>query len=472
MKPKSPSVVLVEFNELTPRLMSQFMGAGHLPNFKRLYDESRVYVTDAEEQGENLNPWVQWVTIHSGLAAAEHGITQLADGHRLQTKAVWDILSEAGHSVWVCGSMNARYDQPLNGYLLPDPWSTGLRPFPENEFSAYYKFVRSSVQEHTDRTAPLSKADAVRFLAFMASHGLSPTTVAMTLKQIWTERVSGQSHWKRAALLDRFQWDVFRHYYRRLRPDFSTFFINSTAHFQHTYWREFEPQLFEVKPSDADQRDHAGAILYGYKNMDDLLGRIMRLAGDDATLIYCTGLSQQPYLKHESAGARHYYRIKSPALLTERLGVRHRHTYHPVMAEQFCLRFDSASDAADSLAELRKHRVGARCAFHGEIHGNDLTVQCSQTSHLPSDTVITVEPDNRTIPFFDVFYETGAVKSGYHHPDGMMWVRSPDRKHEIHEEKVSLKSIAPTVLKMFALPCPEYMRAEPLTRIRDRVAVH
>src|SRR5262245_30456255 len=98
-------VILIEFNELTPSLMARFMASGHLPNFQRLYNESHIYETDAEEEGENLNPWVQWVTVHSGLSASEHGITRLSDGHRLGTKAVWDILSKAGYGVWVCGSM-------------------------------------------------------------------------------------------------------------------------------------------------------------------------------------------------------------------------------------------------------------------------------------------------------------------------------------------------------------------------------
>src|SRR5262245_7968748 len=114
-------LVMIEFNELTPSLMFKFMGEGHLPNFRRFHDESEVYLTDAEEEGEDLNPWVQWVTIHSGLPAEQHGIKRLSEGHLLNVKAVWDLLSDAGYRVWVCGSMNARYDKPLHGYLLPDP---------------------------------------------------------------------------------------------------------------------------------------------------------------------------------------------------------------------------------------------------------------------------------------------------------------------------------------------------------------
>ena len=52
----------MEFNELVPSLLDRFMKRGDLPNFKRFYEEADVYVTDAEEEGDWLDPWIQWVT--------------------------------------------------------------------------------------------------------------------------------------------------------------------------------------------------------------------------------------------------------------------------------------------------------------------------------------------------------------------------------------------------------------------------
>jgi hypothetical protein len=46
----TPPVLLLEFNELAPRLMDQFMAAGQLPNFKILHDESEIYGTEAVEK--------------------------------------------------------------------------------------------------------------------------------------------------------------------------------------------------------------------------------------------------------------------------------------------------------------------------------------------------------------------------------------------------------------------------------------
>jgi hypothetical protein len=65
--PNTQSVVLLEFNELTPSLMSRFIGSGLLPNFKQFYDESLVFTSVAAEREPNLEPWIQWVTVHTGL---------------------------------------------------------------------------------------------------------------------------------------------------------------------------------------------------------------------------------------------------------------------------------------------------------------------------------------------------------------------------------------------------------------------
>src|SRR2546425_3654690 len=93
--------ISIEFNELCPNLMERFMKAGELPCFQRFYDEAEVFQTDAEESGELLEPWVQWVTVHTGLSAREHQVTTLSEGHKVGAPAVWDMLSSAGLRVWV-----------------------------------------------------------------------------------------------------------------------------------------------------------------------------------------------------------------------------------------------------------------------------------------------------------------------------------------------------------------------------------
>ena len=126
-------------------------------------------------------------------------------------------------------------------------------------------------------------------------------------RQLMRER-GGKFKWKRVAIMDRLQWDVFRWYYRKLKPDFSTFFLNSTAHLQHKYWRNMSPSLFDLKPSRKEQGEYQSAVPFGYEAMDTLLGEFMKLAGDKTTLIFCTGLSQQECTIYDASGGKHFYR--------------------------------------------------------------------------------------------------------------------------------------------------------------------
>ena len=54
------------------------------------------------------------------------------------------------------------------------------------------------------------------------------------------------------------------------------------------------------------------------------------------------------------------------------------------------------------------------------------------------------------------------MKSGQHHPDGMMWIRTPSRNHKVLEEKVPLISVAPTILKLYGLDEGAGLAGEPV----------
>lgn len=460
------NVILIEFNELTPALMDRFIAQGELPNFARFRNESQEFITDAQATGEDLNPWVQWVTVHTGLDLDEHGIKYLSDGCDLSTPALWDIVSEAGENVLVFGSMNGRYDKPLNGYLVPDPWSSGLACYPPDEFETFYSFIRDAVQEHTNPDAKSSTTTA-QFVKWMATHGLSPNTVFRVLAQIASEKLGNES-WKKAVILDRFQWDVFKKYYKSSKPRLATFFSNSTAHYQHKYWRCMQPELFAAQPTDNEVASYGQAILFGYKQADELIGRFIRLADKDTALVFCTALGQQPYLGHEDSGGRVYYRLKDQHVLTK-LGLVSNYRFEPVMAEQFYLKFDTEEDAESAKTTLGGLRTNGAPTFHINPQPRALLVQCQQTGHVDPSVMISGGP--HACRFFDVFYRVDGTKSGFHHPDGILWIRLPSREHGVNDDKVSLRDMAPTILQMLEMDKPSYMSGESLLSGKERVAV-
>jgi hypothetical protein len=453
-----PRVIVLEFNELTPSLLDRFIAEGKLPNFARFRAESQVFTTDAEEQPPYLEPWIQWVTVHTGLSRCDHGVFHLNEGHKVPAKSrTWDAVSEAGRPVWVCGSMNVGAADSLKGAQMPDPWCTEVNPTPE-PLMDYFRFVQTYVLEHTNDRVPLSRSDYVAFLRFMLGHGLSSATVRDVVTQLAAE-VRGPERWKRVVLLDRFQYDVFEHYFRTLQPALSTFFLNSTAHYQHAYWDKMAPEAFGENPGLNDQ--HADAIRFGYERMDALLGRFMKLAADDVSLVFCTALSQQPSSDFSRADESMFYRVRDWRRFASDVNFREAFTSTPVMSEQFFLQLDSAATAeraAQCLAELRLDDGSPLMAV--EQKENRVFTGCGIHRTVPPTA--TVRAGDRAIPFFDLFYALDTSKPGVHHPAGVLWIRTASRKAAVTMTPVPLTAVAPTVLSLVGMPPAPHMRTPAL----------
>jgi hypothetical protein len=456
----SGSVIVLEFNELSPQLVKQFMEQGHLPGFSRLHTESKVFITDAEERAPNLEPWIQWVTVHTGLSFNEHKIFDLGDGHKLDCPRLWDLASQAGRTVWVCGSMNAGARGSIKGYILPDAWSTGIEPHPAGEFDGYLHFVRMNVQEYTRDRLPLSRQDSIRFAKFMVSRGLSLRSVMRIIKQLASER-GGRNRWKRATILDSLQWDLFQWYYKKARPEYAAFFVNSTAHFQHYYWRNMNPEVFSVKPSAEEQSQYGAAVLYGYKQMDRIIQECFHLAGPETTIILCTALSQQPLLTYEGVGGKKIYRALDPKKLLDFADISEPTKFAPVMAEQFHLYFENEASAAKAEEKLRSLKVDAAQAVGVRRQGSELFAGC-RINYIVERNAILESGTGKHAPFYELFYLVDGTKSGMHHPDGILWIRTPEKVHAVHSERIPLGRVAPTVLLLLGIQKPSFMKLDPV----------
>lgn len=458
----APPVILLEFNELSPQLLDRWIDAGDLPNFKRLRDSSTICVTEADELGApNLEPWIQWYSLHTGLPFKEHGVFRLSEGAKLTDASVWDILLNHGMRVMNFSSMNCRgFDQP-GSVFLPDPWNDQQAVSP-GDLAPFGVFLKKAIQEQSN--ARWGVAELAALTKFLVGHGLRASTVAAAVSQVVSEKTSkAPVSWKRVHILDRILLDVFAHYYDRERPQFATFFSNSTAHLQHAYWRYLEPAKFSEPVSDTDSAAYGDAVKYGYQAMDLLLERMFEIAGKrGARLMFATALSQQAYTAYEGRGGRHYYRPHDVASMLRSMGVTYQ-AIQPVMAHQYILTFSDAQQKADAMKRIDEPHVNGRQLFDSsDGHTPQNLIFGSQVyAALPPDQMFTLRMNSELVPqrFFDHFYELDATKSGGHHPDGCFWVQTGE--HRRMSDKVSILDVAPTILGHFGLSS-EVMRGRQL----------
>src|SRR4051794_40170432 len=70
-------VLLLEFNEITRTIIDPMMKKGRLPAFARLFEEGALAAPESVDQSPHLDPWVTWVTLHTGVDRSVHGATVL-----------------------------------------------------------------------------------------------------------------------------------------------------------------------------------------------------------------------------------------------------------------------------------------------------------------------------------------------------------------------------------------------------------
>lgn len=442
-------MILLEFNELCPSLLDRWMASGDLPNFKRLHDQSFATRTLADEaEAPNLEPWIQWYSLHTGLSYQEHRVFHLTDGPQANHLDIWNLLVQSGKKVWNCSSMNAKAFTHEGSAFLADPWCTTERAHPA-ELNTFHDFVSSQVREYSNAGSKGGLAAAAKFAGFMLSHGLSFATVAATVKQLAGEKLSGgETKWQRVAIADRLLVDVFLHYHRKLQPDFSTFFLNSTAHLQHSYWRQMDPDSFSVKPSADEVRRYGSAVLFGYKKMDALIGQFLGYAAGKYRLVLATALSQQPFLKYEHIGGQRFFRPRDIEGLFKLLDIKALEIL-PVMTHQYSARFATAEDAAQAKALLETLRVDAEQLFgFTDTAPNSIYFGCQLRTHIANDAKIVGAQGQPLAGFFDFFYQIEALKSGRHHPEGYLWIQS-ERPSKNTGEPHSILDIYPTIASYF-----------------------
>jgi hypothetical protein len=223
-----------------------------------------------------------------------------------------------------------------------------------------------------------------------------------------------------------------------------------------------QPEVFTIKPTAKEQEQYSSAILEGYIHMDKLIERVLNLA-PDATVVFATAISQQPFLKFEDKGGKRIYRPKNIPAFASWAGIRNLKASNPVMAEQFWLEFntnDEVNAAADLLDAITVDGEKALVVIREETA---IFTGFNIRKEIGPDAVMTNAATGVSAKFFDIFYPIEGLKSGMHHQDGLLWIRDP-RISKSSNPRVAVESIAPTILELLEVPIPNHLKDPSLLR--------
>ena len=92
-------MILLALNELNTGLIKEYIKLGHLNNFSRLFKYG-IIETSSETKYDLLEPWIQWVTVQTGLKFDQHKVYRLGDiVNRQDLTQIFETLENKGLTV-------------------------------------------------------------------------------------------------------------------------------------------------------------------------------------------------------------------------------------------------------------------------------------------------------------------------------------------------------------------------------------
>lgn len=237
---KNKKLFLLEINECDFNFIIKGAKKFKCSNILKFFSNKKKIntCTNDNSEGYNLDPWVQWVSVHTGKSSKEHKIFRIGEKLSKKIPQLWDILSKNGisSSIWGAFNSNLRNKRNIN-FFFPDPWSFTQRAHPES-LNKLLMLPRYYAQ-----TYPSPKIIKLFYFAlfFFIKIIFSKTILYIFFNFFSFIKIffkSGLKSYNLYFFLDLISLDYFINIYQKKRSDFLIFAMNSFAHYQHNYWDE------------------------------------------------------------------------------------------------------------------------------------------------------------------------------------------------------------------------------------------
>ena len=365
-------LIFLELNEINFDFVRDYIAAGKLPNFKYCLEKGSYGETVSEQNYEEIEPWIQWVTAHTGKTLAEHGVFRLGDIVHRDLPQIWEALETKGATVGAISPMNAKNRTRSAAFFLPDPWT-------DTDVTGSYlvrKLCGAVSQAVKDNAKARVTPASLFWLAAGALVYARPSNYLCYLRLALAGR---KKPWLRAMFLDLLLADIFIRLTRSKRPDFVTLFLNAAAHIQHHYL--FSSAVYDGQKSNPAWYidPSADPVLDVYELYDRIIAMI-RSSFPDARLMIATGLHQDP---HEEL--TYYWRLLDHGAFLAKRGIRFA-SVEAKMARDFLVRCDNSDDATAAEQRLLLFRDANGVAlFEVDNRGNELFVMLTYPFDIDDD---------------------------------------------------------------------------------------
>ena len=427
-------LLFLELNEVNFDFLRAYADGGQLPTFKALLDAARLRRSPTSEQKyEELEPWIQWVTAHTGMTLAEHGVFRLGDIVKHDIPQIWEQLEQRGLRVGAISPMNAKNRLRDPAFFVPDPWTaTADHGAARPRGAVRGDRAGRQRQRAVEGFGRVSLIDLLRGLPPMRARELAHATCGsrLTMRVIrGARRCCSTCCWRTCSCA---KCGGRGRISRAL-------FLNAAAHIQHHYLfcslGRIEGRI--AIPSGTCRRAWIPCSRCTRSTIASSAS--VMAAFPDARVMLATGLHQDP---HESV--TFYWRLRDHAAFLRESASPSR-AVEPRMSRDFLISFESeaAALAAQALLESARSPGMGIALFDVDNRGRDVFAMLTYPRDIDEDAVFQVA--GRTHAGLRDRVSFVALKNGEH--DGMGYFIDTGRRLQPDDSPIRLASMPELIIE-------------------------
>jgi predicted AlkP superfamily phosphohydrolase/phosphomutase/Tfp pilus assembly protein PilF len=275
-------VLLVGWDAADWKIIHPLLDAGRMPHLSRLIEGGVM------GQLATLHPPYSpmlWTSIATGMRPFKHGVLGFvepaADGRSIRpvtslsrkVKAIWNIVHQRGLRSNVVGWWPSHPAEPINGVMVSDHYSRAFgppeQPWPMPAGCVHPPALREVLAELRLNPNELDLEHLLPFIPRAAKIDQEKDRRLASCMKILAEAVSIQS--AATWLIQNQPWD------------FMAVYFDAIDHFCHAFMKYHPPRMDFIPEEDFEL--YHQVVQAAYEFHDLMLGELVRLAGDEVTVL-------------------------------------------------------------------------------------------------------------------------------------------------------------------------------------------
>ena len=430
---KKEKLIFWELNEINFDYVNFYIRKGKLKNWKKIIEDHGLFTTYSDENYNDLQPWIQWPTIRTGLNLDEHGVHRIGDIVQSNIKQHWEILEDKGYSVVAISPINASNETKKSSFWIPDPWTDTKTS--GNKF--IHRFSKALKQVVNDNSK-----EKISFFSIIVIIEALITKSQISSWQTYFSCLVGamkKQHWSKVIFLDRLLSDIFIKLWKNNHPDFSSLWMNGGAHIQHHYLCSSLPYKGHVKNPQWYVPIGKDPLLEILEMYDLFLNELMTLK--NTRLIIAVAIKQIPY-----ETPIFYWRLKNHENFLKKIGIKFTRI-QPRMSIDFLVEFENEKDLVFAKKTLQSAKSSKGDLIFSEVNDTKEGLFVSLTFAGEIQNNFNVFINSKKYENFENEVVFVAIKNGHH--DNTGYYLDNSKKPGELKDNIPLKNIFSFVMEHF-----------------------